>query len=118
MAYGLEIRDSNNKIVIGENQTFVRFVDSVRVPLHTGVTTSTYSVPNFDDTLGMFTWATESYGKDSTGENYTTFESLIFYDSLHWNNNTKVFTVNHRSVGSFESGTQGAYVQFYFIHFR
>lgn len=119
MAYGLEIRDSSNNIVIGENQSFVRLIDSIRVPLHTGVATSTYNIPKFNDNLGMFTWSVESYGLDSTGENYETFRNpLIFFDSLNWNNSTKVFRVNHRSVGNFESGTQGAYVQFYFLHFR
>lgn len=118
MAYGLRINDASGKTIIGANQTFLRLVHKIRVPLHTGVSTSTYNVPLFDDSQGLFTWAPEAYSMNSgDNEHEGVGVPLIFYDSLNWNNSTKVFTVNHRSVGASDPH-QGAYFQVYFLHYR
>ena len=118
MASGLRINDANGKTIIGANQTFLRLVHKIRVPLHTGVATSTYSVPLFNDSQGLFTWAPEAYSMNSGDNNSEQVGvPLIFYESLNWNNTTKVFTVTHRSIGSFNP-YQGAYFQVYFLHYR
>lgn len=118
MPFGLRINDASGKTIIGANQTFLRLVHKIRVPLHTGVTTSTYNVPLFDDSQGLFTWAPEAYS-DSNGDNNEggVGVPLVFYKSLNWNNSTKIFTVTHGNIGAFNP-YQGAYFQVYFLHYR
>ena len=112
MPYGMQIRSASSNVLIDLSQTMLREVASVIVPFGYGSVigaTSTYSVPEFDDTLGMFSW-----------RDYLTVTSSIPpprravpFQAANWSNGSKILTVTHAAASS-----SAGQIQFIFMHYR
>lgn len=112
MPYGLQIRSASSNLLVDLSQTMLRQVGAVTVPYGYGASagaTSTYSVPSFDDTIGMFTWREVL---TAVGASPPTRRPVPFL-AANWANGSKVLTVTHAAAAP----SPGA-VQFIFLHYR
>ena len=100
MAYGVKIMGPGGVLRLDEDETFTRVVATVKK----GASFSgTFSVPDFDDTKGLFhvsyfvnKWDSGAAADSLTPMN-TIYRGFVFEEtslpSLNWNNSTKVMTV-------------------------
>ena len=108
MAYGFEIRNSQNQVVLDSTDTTMRVVHTMYLPYNT---TTTETIPNFDSNFGTFyfrahlaavrTFIPRIY-YDSIDDRdfafpgvvagYIAFPGLNNVPTMDWNNSTKVMT--------------------------
>jgi hypothetical protein len=115
MAYGYQIYDAAGETVYDATRTATRLVASFD---KAGNFSGTVSVPEFDDTLGLFAVQLHAEGVHdpytNNGDLSAWWVNATMYPTLVWNNTTNVMTIT-----PFSPYTQ--YASGYtvvFVHFR
>lgn len=130
MSYGIEFRNANGNLALESDETFARIVHSEKV---LGDFSGTISVPEYDDTRGLFyvsycvmkyDWNSNVRRADNTS--WSDHDRLVpglhpaALPSLSWDNGTKVMTIAPSSLPSawprFGSGNRPDYF-LNFLHY-
>lgn len=113
MSYGIELRRADGSLALSSVETFARLVH-VETLAH--AFSGTFSVPAFDDQLGMFYAQFEV--TDLTADGETSPGVNVILGSLSWNNATKVMTVAPPVIPAAYFHQAASNYEINFIHFR
>lgn len=112
MAYGIQVYSETGVPLLSDFSTGMRIVRKIECPIYTGNAQSNFTIPEFDDTLGMFTWNNKPVVA-TTGNNFS--YPFLPFSEMHFNNTTKILRVTHSSGITSDPGLSFEIV---FFHYR